>query len=59
MSVTPGRYIAEREKSTTKNEKNKQEWKYGKTTTIRIPEKFAHRLLEIAHQWDEENPCVH
>ncbi|NES00743.1 MAG: hypothetical protein F6J86_44385, partial [Symploca sp. SIO1B1] len=32
----------------------KPSWKAGKTKAIRVPEKFAAKLLELARQWDEE-----
>ena len=50
MSENPRPYLVNRE-----NKASKRNWKSGKTTTIRVPEKFAHRLLLIARQWDEEN----
>ncbi|MEQ8383340.1 MAG: hypothetical protein RH949_13360 [Coleofasciculus sp. A1-SPW-01] len=32
----------------------KPKWNSGKTIAIRIPEKFALRLLDLARQWDME-----
>ena len=57
MSSNPSKYLADPEKSTTRenNLTTNRDWRSGKTTIIRVPEKFAHRLLLIARQWDEKN----
>ena len=31
----------------------KKKWRAGKTTVIRVPEKMAGKLMDIARRWDE------
>lgn len=38
--------------------KYKSQWKSGKTKTIRVPEKIADKILEIAHLLDEDKITV-